>query len=41
MAWTDTARKQHRRKSARYPSDLRAAEWGLIALMFPAARSGG
>ena len=41
MAWTDTARRQHMRKSARYPSDLRDAEWGLIEPMFPAARSGG
>ena len=29
------------RMSARYPSDLRDAEWRLIAPMFPAARSGG
>ena len=41
MAWTDTARSQHMRKGPRYPSDLRDAEWALIAPMFPAARSGG
>jgi putative transposase len=41
MPWTDTARRQHMRKGARYPSDLRDAEWALIELPFPAARSGG
>jgi putative transposase len=41
MAWTDTARRQHRRDGAGYPSDMRDDEWGLIAPMFPAARRGG
>jgi putative transposase len=41
MPWTDTARREHRRDGAGYPSDLRDAEWGLIAPMLPAARSGG
>ena len=38
MAWTDTARKQHMRKSARYPSDLRDGEWTLIEPMLPGAQ---
>jgi putative transposase len=29
------------RKGARYPSDIRDAEWALIEPLFPAARSGG
>jgi len=41
MPWTDTARREHRRDGAGYPSDLREAEWALIAPMLPAARSGG
>lgn len=41
MPWTDTARREHKRDGAGYPSDLRDAEWELIAPMLPAARSGG
>lgn len=41
MPWTDTARREHMREGAGYPSDLRDAEWALIAPMLPAARSGG
>lgn len=41
MAWTDTARRQHKRNGVRYPSDLRDGEWVLIKPMFPAARSDG
>ena len=41
MAWTDTARRQHMRNGAGYPSDLRDGKWALIEPMFPAARSGG
>jgi len=41
MPWTDTARREHRRDGAGYPSDLRDGEWDLIAPMLPAARSGG
>jgi len=41
MPWTDTARREHRREGVGYPSDLRDAEWELIAPMLPAARSGG
>lgn len=41
MAWTDVARRQHRREGPGYPSDLRDGEWALIEPMFPAARRGG
>lgn len=41
MPWTDTARREHRRDGAGYPSDLRDAEWALIAPLLPVARSGG
>ena len=41
MAWTDTARREHKRKFVRYPSDLTDGEWALIAPMFPAARRKG
>ena len=41
MAWTDTARRQHRRDGPGYPSDMRDGEWALIEPMFPAARRGG
>jgi len=34
MSWTDTARWQHMRDGAGYPSDLRDGEWALIAPMF-------
>jgi len=39
--WTDITRKQHSRSGLRYPSDLRDAEWALIAPMFPPAKAGG
>jgi putative transposase len=41
MPWNDTARREHRRDSQRYPSDLTAREWALIAPMLPAAKRGG
>lgn len=41
MPWTDTARREHKRDGAGYPSDLRDGEWALIAPMLPLARSGG
>ena len=41
MPWNDTARRQHRRDSQRYPSDLTAREWALISPMLPAAKRGG
>ena len=31
MAWTDIARRDHRRLTRRYPSDLQDREWSLIA----------
>ncbi|MFV0409887.1 MAG: transposase, partial [Paracoccus sp. (in: a-proteobacteria)] len=39
--WTEITRKQQSRSGLRYPSDLRDAEWALIAPMFPPAKSGG
>ena len=41
MPWNDTARREHRRDSRRYPSDLTAREWALIAPMLPPAKPGG
>jgi putative transposase len=38
---TDITRRQHSRAGLRYPSDLRDAEWCLIAPLFPPARQGG
>ena len=40
MPWNDTARVEHRRDCARYPSDLTDREWGLIEPLLPAARPG-
>ncbi|NML95959.1 transposase [Novosphingobium sp. TW-4] len=40
MPWTDTARREQRRDGGSYSSDLRDAEWALIAPMLPAPRSG-
>jgi len=41
MAWTDIARRDHSRLTARYPSDLQDREWSLIAGLLPAAKRGG
>ena len=41
MAWTDIARREHKRDRARYPSDLTDREWALIAPLLPAAKRGG
>ena len=41
MPWNDTARREHRRDSRRYPSDLTSREWDLIAPMLPRAKRGG
>ena len=41
MAWTDIARREHKRDCARYPSDLTDREWTLIAPLLPAAKRGG
>ena len=36
MPWTETTRRQYRRDDLRYASDLRDAEWTLIAPFMPA-----
>ena len=41
MPWNDTARVEHRRDCARYPSDLTDQEWALIAPLLPPAKPGG
>lgn len=41
MPWTDITRTEHNRKLTRYPSDLTAAEWDVIAPFVPVPRSGG
>ena len=41
MVWTDSARIDHTRKTARYPSDMLDSEWALIAPLLPAAKPGG
>jgi putative transposase len=41
MPWNDTAREEHSRDCARYPSDLTDREWELIAPLLPPARRGG
>lgn len=41
MTWTDITRQQHNRDDLRYPSDLRAAEWAVLAPLFPPPRPGG
>ncbi len=41
MPWNDTARVEHRRNNARYPSDLTDREWALIAPLLPPAKPGG
>ena len=41
MTWTDIARREHNRDSARYPSDLTDREWALIAPLLPEAKRGG
>ena len=41
MPWNDTARVEHRRDAARYPSDLTGREWALIAPLLPPAKRGG
>ncbi len=39
--WTRENRDLYERKGARYPSDLRDAEWALIAPLIPPAKRGG
>ena len=41
MPWNDTARVEHRRNCARYPSDLTDREWRLIEPLLPQAKPGG
>ncbi len=35
MPWTETARREYRRRPARYASDLTEGEWELIAPFLP------
>jgi len=39
--WTRENRGLYERKGLRYPSDLRNAEWVLIAPLIPPAKRGG
>ena len=39
--WTRENRGLYERKGLRYPSDLRDAEWALIAPLIPLAKRGG
>ena len=41
MPWTNIARREHKRETDRYPSDLTDAEWLVIASLLPAAKGGG
>ena len=41
MAWTDIARREHKRDCARYTSDLTDRKWALIVPLSPAAKRGG
>jgi len=33
MSWTETARREHDRRSPRYASDCTDQEWAIIALL--------
>lgn len=41
MPWTKTARREYRRRSSRYASDLTDPEWALIAPFMPPRKSVG
>ncbi len=41
MPWTNIARREHKRATDRYPSDLTDAEWLVIASLLPAAKRSG
>src|SRR4051812_8895216 len=41
MAWDASSRHQHRRESARYPSDMTDREWAMIAPLLPPPKPGG
>lgn len=38
--WTDETRRRYELRTARYPSDVTDAEWGLIAPMISRAKRG-
>src|SRR3954464_8462373 len=40
MAWDETTRHDHRRVSARYPSDMTDQEWAVIAPLLPPPKLG-
>ena len=40
MPWSNTSRREHKRETDRYPSDLTDAEWLVIASLLPAAKHG-
>ena len=35
MTWTELTRAQHKRKNARYPSDLTSEEWAIVGPLLP------
>src|SRR3954454_1131995 len=41
MAWDEITRHDHRRMSARYPSDMADREWAVIAPLLPPPKPGG
>jgi transposase len=41
MAWTELTRRQHDRKDDKYASDMRDAEWALIAPSMPPPKTTG
>ena len=41
MLCDDITRKQHNRDALRYPSDLTAREWAVVALLIPPAKFDG
>ena len=41
MAWTELTRSQHDRKGDKYASDMRDAEWALIASSMPPSKTTG
>ena len=41
MAWTELTRRQHDRKGDKYASDMRDAEWALIAPSMPPPKTTG
>src|SRR6188472_4543072 len=41
MAWDETTRHDHRRVSARYPSDMTDQAWAVIAPLLPPPKAGG